>query len=94
MPPMPVLSPLRELKTSPRAILEPFRSKTRTSPLLSRFAAEGRIDVAKIRPLARLGYYDYASVDSVFTLPPPAGASLAAGLEGSREKSVQAAAPT
>ena len=31
---------------------------------------DGRIDVAKIRPLARLGYYDYTSVESVFTMEP------------------------
>ena len=31
---------------------------------------EGRVDVIKIRPLARLGYYDYTSVDSVFEMAP------------------------
>ena len=31
---------------------------------------EGRVDVLKIRPLARLGYYDYTSVESVFELTP------------------------
>ena len=29
---------------------------------------EGRVDVARIRPLARLGYNDYASVDQVFEI--------------------------
>ena len=29
---------------------------------------EGKIDVVKIRPLARLGYLDYSSVESTFTL--------------------------
>ena len=29
---------------------------------------EGRIDVLKIRPIARLGYKDYTSVDSVFQM--------------------------
>jgi len=31
---------------------------------------EGRVDVLKIRPLARLGYYDYTSVESVFEMAP------------------------
>ncbi len=31
---------------------------------------EGKVDVVKIRPLARMGYYDYTSVDSIFTMPP------------------------
>jgi len=30
--------------------------------------ADGRIDVVKIRPIARLGYKDYTSVDSVFQM--------------------------
>lgn len=30
---------------------------------------EGRIDIVKIRPLARMGYLDYTTVDSVFTMP-------------------------
>jgi flavin reductase (DIM6/NTAB) family NADH-FMN oxidoreductase RutF len=31
---------------------------------------EGKIDVVKIRPLARLGYLDYTSVESMFTMLP------------------------
>ncbi len=31
--------------------------------------ADGLIDVLKIRPIARLGYMDYTSVDSVFSMP-------------------------
>ena len=30
---------------------------------------DGLIDVLKIRPIARLGYMDYTSVDSVFSMP-------------------------
>jgi len=30
--------------------------------------ADGRVDVVKIRPIARLGYKDYASIDSVFQM--------------------------
>jgi flavin reductase (DIM6/NTAB) family NADH-FMN oxidoreductase RutF len=45
---------------------------------------EGRIDIAALRPLARLGYYDYTSVEHVFTMAPPGqNARIAAGLEGS-----------
>jgi flavin reductase (DIM6/NTAB) family NADH-FMN oxidoreductase RutF len=46
--------------------------------------AEGKVDVLKIRPLARLGYFDYTTVDSVFTMPPfgPNREAREAGLEG------------
>jgi flavin reductase (DIM6/NTAB) family NADH-FMN oxidoreductase RutF len=45
---------------------------------------EGKLDVAKIRPLARLGYFDYTYVDKVFTMRPdgPLGDHREAGLEG------------
>ena len=44
---------------------------------------DGRLNIPKIRPLARLGYYDYASVDSVFEMVIPGDNSLLlAGLEG------------
>jgi flavin reductase (DIM6/NTAB) family NADH-FMN oxidoreductase RutF len=43
----------------------------------------GKIDVARIRPLARLGYYDYTSVTEVFEMRiPGASDDAAAGLEG------------
>jgi flavin reductase (DIM6/NTAB) family NADH-FMN oxidoreductase RutF len=48
---------------------------------------DGRIDIAKIRPLARLGYYDYTSVESIFEMVIPGdNAALLAGLEGKRRK--------
>ncbi len=34
----------------------------------------GRVDVAKIRPIARLGYMDYTTVDQVFTMRRPQSA--------------------
>ena len=42
------------------------------------------LDIAKIRPLARLGYFDYTSVESVFTMRPggPNIKAREAGLEG------------
>ena len=46
--------------------------------------AAGKLDVIKIKPLARLGYFDYTTVDSVFTML-PTGPNLErreAGLEG------------
>ena len=48
---------------------------------------DGRIDIARIRPLARLGYYDYTSVESIFEMVIPGNnAALLAGLEGTRRK--------
>src|SRR6478735_4950646 len=45
---------------------------------------EGKLDIVKIRPLARLGYHDYTSVESSFTMRPigPHAAAREAGLEG------------
>jgi flavin reductase (DIM6/NTAB) family NADH-FMN oxidoreductase RutF len=45
--------------------------------------SDGMLDVLKVRPLARLGYNQYTSVESVFTMTIPGGNShLASGLEG------------
>ncbi len=54
---------------------------------------EGKLDVVKIRPLARLGYFDYTTVDSVFTMPPfgPNLGAREAGLEGRPSRSAGAA---
>jgi flavin reductase (DIM6/NTAB) family NADH-FMN oxidoreductase RutF len=53
---------------------------------------EGKIDVLKIRPLARLGYFDYTSVESVFTMAPkgPKGDTASHGLEGRPRRAVVA----
>jgi len=41
---------------------------------------DGRVDTAKIRPIARLGYMEYAVVEKVFEMRrPSAGEALAAG---------------
>ena len=45
--------------------------------------ADGRLDLLQIRPLARLGYYDYTSVDSLFEMViPGSNEALLDGLEG------------
>jgi flavin reductase (DIM6/NTAB) family NADH-FMN oxidoreductase RutF len=33
--------------------------------------ADGRLDIARIKPLARLGYFDYTYVDKTFEMRPP-----------------------
>ena len=33
---------------------------------------DGKIDVVKLRPLARLGYFDYTTVDHTFEMKTPA----------------------
>ncbi len=44
---------------------------------------DGRIDIPKIRPLARLGYYDYTTIDHIFTMVIPGeNEILLQGLEG------------
>jgi flavin reductase (DIM6/NTAB) family NADH-FMN oxidoreductase RutF len=32
---------------------------------------DGRLDILKIKPLARLGYFNYTYVDKIFEMPPP-----------------------
>ena len=52
-----------------------------------------KLDMLKIRPLARMGYFDYTSVESIFTMEPAdvsAAAMLRAGL-GGEAKGKQAA---
>jgi flavin reductase (DIM6/NTAB) family NADH-FMN oxidoreductase RutF len=55
-----------------------------------RYLRDGRIDVEAIRPLARVGYHDYTTVDKVFTMPPLGSPVRLAGLEGSPEKMAEA----
>jgi len=45
---------------------------------------DGKIDILKCRPLARLGYFDYTSVESIFELAPggPHIEQFRRGLEG------------
>jgi flavin reductase (DIM6/NTAB) family NADH-FMN oxidoreductase RutF len=52
--------------------------------------ADGRIDIERVRPLARLGYHDYTSVEHVFTMAPRGSPARFAGLEGSPEKMAEA----
>jgi flavin reductase (DIM6/NTAB) family NADH-FMN oxidoreductase RutF len=47
---------------------------------------DGRIDIETLRPLARMGYHDYTSVEKVFTMKPRGSPARFAGLEGSPEK--------
>jgi flavin reductase (DIM6/NTAB) family NADH-FMN oxidoreductase RutF len=50
---------------------------------------DGLIDVLKIRPLARLGYYDYTSIESTFQMIIPESLDkpgLLAGLEGAMSR--------
>jgi hypothetical protein len=46
--------------------------------------ADGKIDVLKVRPIARLGYYDYTSIESTFEMPMPSDGTglILVGLEG------------
>jgi flavin reductase (DIM6/NTAB) family NADH-FMN oxidoreductase RutF len=48
---------------------------------------KGLVDVLKIRPIARMGYYDYTSVENIFSMIIPGDQrAVLAGLEGSPEK--------
>ena len=54
---------------------------------------DGCIDILKLRPIARLGYYDYTSVESIFSMRIPGSDAMNAGLEGSAEKVAASLAP-
>ncbi|MBN1847553.1 MAG: flavin reductase family protein [Deltaproteobacteria bacterium] len=47
----------------------------------------GKLDIVKIRPLGRLGYYDYTCVDSVFEMTIPGeNEEVRIGMEGAADK--------
>lgn len=46
-------------------------------------AADGKLDIAKIQPIARMGYYDYTCITDVFEMRIPSASGVAEdGLEG------------
>jgi flavin reductase (DIM6/NTAB) family NADH-FMN oxidoreductase RutF len=52
---------------------------------------EGLVDVLRIQPIARMGYYDYTTVDNVFRMVIPGNnRAVLAGLEGSPDKAQDA----
>jgi flavin reductase (DIM6/NTAB) family NADH-FMN oxidoreductase RutF len=47
---------------------------------------DGKLNILKIRPIARLGYYDYTSIESVFEMIiPGADEKVRSGMEGKKE---------
>jgi flavin reductase (DIM6/NTAB) family NADH-FMN oxidoreductase RutF len=47
---------------------------------------DGKLNILKIRPLARLGYYDYTSIESVFEMIIPGpNEKVRSGMEGKKE---------
>jgi flavin reductase (DIM6/NTAB) family NADH-FMN oxidoreductase RutF len=55
---------------------------------------QGLIDVLKIQPLARMGYYDYTFVENQFQMVIPGNSkALLAGLEGSADKAAKSSKP-
>jgi flavin reductase (DIM6/NTAB) family NADH-FMN oxidoreductase RutF len=73
----------------------PGQGTSRTDVVIGRVVAihiqdefitrEGKVDILKIRPIARMGYYDYTSVDSIFEMVIPGNdKGLLQGLEGSK----------
>lgn len=55
---------------------------------------DGMIDIMKIQPLARMGYFDYTFVDNKFQMVIPGNSkALLAGLEGSPDKAKSSTEP-
>jgi flavin reductase (DIM6/NTAB) family NADH-FMN oxidoreductase RutF len=49
--------------------------------------ADGLVDVLRMKPIARMGYFDYTTVDNIFRMVIPGdNRALLAGLEGSPDK--------
>ena len=50
-------------------------------------ADNGKLDILKLRPIARMGYFDYTTVDSVFEMViPDTNKDLQSGMEGMTSK--------
>jgi flavin reductase (DIM6/NTAB) family NADH-FMN oxidoreductase RutF len=48
---------------------------------------DGKLDIVKMQPIGRLGYYDYTIVDSVFEMTIPGlNEEVRAGMEGVRKE--------
>ncbi len=48
---------------------------------------DGKLDILKIRPIGRMGYYDYTCVDSIFEIIIPGpNEDLRSGMEGAAKK--------
>ncbi|MFT3727895.1 MAG: flavin reductase family protein [Terricaulis sp.] len=77
------LQSLRLPDASPMGAVDVVFGKVVAIHIADHALIDGKIDVARLKPLARLGYHDYTCVERVFTMTPPPGAALAAGLEGS-----------
>ena len=54
-------------------------------------SADGKLDIPKIKPIARMGYYDYTVVDNVFEMKVPgAEQGMLYGLEGRTRSQIRA----
>ena len=52
--------------------------------------SDGKVDIVKMKPIGRLGYYDYTIVDNRFEMAiPGVNEALRAGMEGSADKVAQ-----
>lgn len=50
-------------------------------------AANGKLDILKLRPIARMGYFDYTRIDSIFEMViPGTNPDLHSGMEGMTSK--------
>ncbi len=50
---------------------------------------DGKLNILKIKPIARLGYYDYTSIESIFEMIiPGTDERLRSGMEGKRQGSL------
>ena len=49
----------------------PFKALVAPRPIADRIIRDGMIDMAAYRPVARLGYMDYTSVETVFEMLRP-----------------------
>jgi flavin reductase (DIM6/NTAB) family NADH-FMN oxidoreductase RutF len=78
------LSTHRLVGNSPAGTVDVVFGRVERIHVEERFvAADGKLDIAKLKPIARMGYYDYACVEETFEMRiPEASPEAEDGLEG------------
>ena len=66
----------------PMGTVDIIIGKVKAIHIADQVLSEGLIDLSKVQPIARCGYYTYAVVRETFEMKPPGNGKMAYGLEG------------
>jgi flavin reductase (DIM6/NTAB) family NADH-FMN oxidoreductase RutF len=75
-------SPLRLPGNPPMGSVDVIIGKAVGIHIDDRVLTNGMVDLSKVMPIARCGYYQYAVVRETFVMMPPGDGKMAVGLEG------------